>query len=271
MNTFEKIIYFLSYKTEKPAPYGSFHLFSTLILIFLTFIMCYKFRNSSDTTMRLISFIFWFIVLVLEIYKQIVYSFNYDGEKVYWKYKFYAFPFQLCSTELYVLPFIFLLKNGKFRDSLMAYMSTFSLLGGLAVYISPQSVLTSYLGVSIQTMVHHGLQILLGVYFFVYNRKNINFKYFLSSIWVFISFVAMAIIMNEIAYYIISTNGFNERFNMFYISPHFPDSIDFLSPITHAVNPVIFILGYVCVLSLGSFICFYIMVLVYKLILKIKK
>ncbi len=269
MNTFEKIIYLLSYKTEKPAPYGSFHLIFSLILVLLTLLICFKYRNSSDTTMRLISFIFWFIVLVLEIYKQIVYSFNYDGEKVYWKYKFYAFPFQLCSTELYVLPFIFLLKNGKFRDSLMAYMSTFSLLGGLAVYISPQSVLTSYLGVSIQTMIHHGSQILLGVYFFVYNRKKATFRYFLSSIWVFLVFVVTAIILNEIGYLVISINHLeNQRFNMFYMSPYYPDSIEILKPFTHALHPVIFIIGYSSALILGSFICYIIMKGICELIFK---
>ena len=71
-----------------------------------------------------------FVALLLEVLKQIIWAFNYDALSgiVTWDYEWYAFPFQLCSTPIYVSLICLFLKKGKFRDALFSYLSYFTIL-----------------------------------------------------------------------------------------------------------------------------------------------
>ena len=58
-------------------------------------------------------------------------------------------------------------KEGCVKDSAMAFMMTFSLFGGLVVMAYPNDVFIETIGINLQTMIHHGLQVVLGIYLFV--------------------------------------------------------------------------------------------------------
>ena len=241
MNIFEKMIYGLQGTMPEPGNYGWFHLMFVAIVIVGTVLMCHFCRNCSDKTFRLIALIAWIVMVVLEIYKQLVFSFNYENGKAYWDYQWYAFPYQLCSTPLYVLPFIAFSKRGggNLRDACTAYMSTFSLFGGLVVFFYPNDVFIPIIGINIQTMIHHGLQIVLGIFFLVYNRKKLNFKYFLKGVIVFLITFTVALLMNLIFHTFV-----NETFNMFYISPYYECTLPLLSLVYANVPYVVFLLIY---------------------------
>ena len=108
---------------------------------------------------------------LFELYKQWWENTNDLGQ---WEsyYDWYYLPYQFCSTPLYVLPFVAFLKNSKARDAIMAFTSFYCMFGGIAVMLYPGDVFIESLGISIQTMVHHGLQLALGVYVTVWNRKR---------------------------------------------------------------------------------------------------
>lgn len=242
----------LSAKMEEPKSYGWFHLMFVAIMIGLTVFLCLKFKNSSDKALRIIAFICWGVMVTLEIYKQFEYSYNLGETSITWDYQWYAFPYQLCSTPLYVLPFIFLMKDSKVRDAFLAYMSTFSMFGGLATFIYPEQVFISTIGINIQTMVHHGLQIVLGIFFIVWARKKINRWYFIKSVPVFAVLVTIAILANNA----FMSLGIDETFNMFYISPHFDCTLPILSMIYPKVNYLIFVALYILGFTLIAFIIF---------------
>lgn len=242
VNFFEKILHSLSGTMETPSNYGWFHLMFFAIVIAVTVLLCVRFKNADDKTFRRIILISWLIILSFEIYKQIIYSFEYDGAKVTWDYLWYAFPYQLCSTPLYVLPFIAFSKDSHFRDSLISYMSVFSLFGGIAVFFYPNDVFVETIGINIQTMVHHGLQIVLGIFCVVYNRRKIErLRYFASSIPVFSFLVSIAIVMNVIGYHLLP----NDTFNMFYISPYYPCTLPVLELLYPKVPFIAFIFIYI--------------------------
>lgn len=245
MTFLESIIHALNATMDIPPSFGIFHFAFMLLFIASTVLICIKFKDAKDSTMRRIALISWIIMLVLEVYKQFVLSFKLDGATPTWDYQWYAFPFQLCSTPLYVLPFIAFMKESKFRDALMSFMSTFSFFGGLVVFIYPNDVFATLIGINIQTMIHHGLQLLLGVYFFVYNRKKANIKYHLSAIPVFVVLAGIAVILNEVVYSAIISNGWNDAFNMFYISAYYPNHLPILSTVYELVHPILFIIIYV--------------------------
>ena len=144
------------------------------------------------------------------------------------------------------------MKDSKVRDAFLAYMSTFSMFGGLATFIYPEQVFISTIGINIQTMVHHGLQIVLGIFFIVWARKKINRWYFIKAVPVFAVLVTIAILANNA----FMSLGIDETFNMFYISPHFDCTLPILSMIYPKVNYLIFVALYILGFTLIAFIIF---------------
>ncbi len=265
MNLFEKIVYALSAKMQTPTLYGWFHILFVLLIIGLTTFLCIKFRNCSNKTFKRIIVIAWVIMVLFELYKQINFSFSYVPEtnSVIWDYQWYAFPYQLCSAPLYVLPFIAFCKNGKVKDACIAYSSTFVLFGGLVTIIFPANVFTQTIGINIQTMVHHGLQIAFGVFIFVHERKRFNLKFFLKSFYVFGISLVLALALNLIMH-----TATEETFNMFYISPYFPCILPLLDMIYANVNYFLFLVIYIFGFMLVALIMFYIQYGFYGLIKK---
>ena len=263
MNFFENFIYSLKGTMEAPGNYSTFHLVSIGLAVLLTIVLCVFFKNASNRTFRVVVGIVWAVMLILEIYKQLVYSFNFDGETVSWSYRWHAFPFQLCSTPIYVLPFVIFLKEGKVRDAAMSFVSTFAFVGGLIVFIYPNDVFESLIGINLQTMIHHGLQIVLGIYFMVYNRHKLNFKYFLRGIGVFaIGFV----IANALNFGLNTVS--NSSINMFFISPYVATNLPILSQ-AYSMLPfwaylIVFFLGFI----LAAYIVYAIMFGLIKLFSK---
>ena len=77
------------------------------------------------------------VVILLEIYKQINYTFSYEGA-ITFDYQWYAFPFQFCSTPMYVGLLVGLFRKGKIHDALCAYLATYAVFAGLCVMIYPE-------------------------------------------------------------------------------------------------------------------------------------
>ena len=244
MNIFHKILNLLEATMETPTNYGWFHLIFIAIAILSTVFLCIKFRDCDDKIFRRIVLIGWILIAALEVYKQIIFSYNFDNGVVTWDYQWYAFPYQFCSTPLYALPFIIFLKDGKIRDAFVMYMSTFSLFAGLAVFAYPNDVFITTIGINIQTMIHHGLQIVFGIYFAVYSWRKYNFSSFLKSITVFVGFSLLAILLDISVYKIFIANGIDETFNMFFISPYFPCTLPILSMIYEKINYFLFLFMY---------------------------
>ncbi len=252
MNLFYRILNLLEETMETPTNFGWFHLMFIAIAILSTVFLCVKFRNCSDKVFRRIALIGWILIVSLEVYKQIIYSYNFDNGVVTWDYQWYAFPYQFCSTPLYALPFIIFLRDGRIRDAFIMYMSTFSLFAGLAVFAYPNDVFISIIGINIQTMIHHGLQIVFGIYFAVYLRKKYTLYSFLKSVYVFVGFSLLAILLDISVYKIFITKGIDETFNMFFISPYFPCTLPVLSIIYEKINYLIFLFMYIIGFALAA-------------------
>ena len=236
-----------------PGNYGWFHLLSLGIIIAITVLLIIFFRNASDKKFRTIIAILWGIMVLGEIYKQLTFTFTVDGDQLNAHYQWYAFPFQLCSTPLYVLPFVAFLKDGKVRRACMAYSSFFAFFGGLAVMIFPGNVFVRQIGIDVQRMMHHGFQFVTGVFISVWNRKILNYKYWLSSIPVYIVLICIACSMNGTAFLLYDKAGVTELsgFNMFYVRHDLECALPLMSDIQKMVNPYLFffiyLLGFILV------------------------
>ena len=265
MPFFAKVLALFQTEIEIPKMYGGLHLAFVALIIAASVLLCVFFRDAKDKTYRRIVLISWILIAVLEVYKQITYTYSFDGTAFVADYRWYVFPYQLCSTPLYIMPFAALLKDGRVRDAMMVYLATFSFFGGLAVILYPGDILTYYLGISIQSLIHHGVQVVIGIYTAAYLRKRYDFKLLLHALPVFAVLVTIALVMNIGVYHAFTAAGIGDTFNMFFVSPYFDCTLPVLSMIYPLVPYVVFVAIYI----LGFCFVSYLMFLIQKGVTKL--
>ena len=245
MTFLQSVLAFLNTSMEQPQPYGWFHiLFFLLSFLALIPLLCFP-KKPSDDHIRRVVWVTAAIVTVLEIYKQINFSFSYENG-ISFDYQWYAFPFQFCSTPMYIGLLAGIFKKGKVHESLCAYLATYALFAGVSVMVYPTTVFVPTIGINIQTMICHGSMITIGIYLFASGYVPLKHKTVLKAMPVFAIMVMMAAIMNEIAHQtgLLET----ETFNMFFISPYCDPSLPVYS-LVQGVVPfpwclILYILGF---------------------------
>ena len=271
MNLFEKILILLQGEMNTPVTFGWFHFFwlilSFLVIVFLSFII----KNYNDKQLKIVLSVYGVVALFLELLKQLIWSFNYDNISniITWDYEWYAFPFQLCTTPIYVSIICLFLKKGKIRDSLLSYVAYITILGSIATMVMPDSCFTSDILVNIHTMWLHMGSFVVSVYLLMSSEVKVSIDSFKKAIISFLIFVFIAICMNLIIYNIGILNG--ETFNMFYISPYFISTLPVFDIIQQHVHYIVYLIIYIWSLILGGFIVFSISLLIKKIIEKIRK
>ena len=257
MGFINKLVVMINTECEIPTALGTFHIVFLLLVICACVLLVAFFKESSDRVYRIIVGSAFLLMLVMEIFKQIIAPMSVvDGELVY-RYAWSDFPFQLCSTPLYVFPLLVFLSDGRLRDVAAAYTMTFSLIGGIAVYLVPKTVFSVRLALNIQTMVHHGLQIVIGIYTAARYRARINRRFFLDGVGLFAGFYAIANLLNTVGYDFFVARGWmteGDSFNMFYVSPRADQTIPVLDGFLGSLPPVLYICGYFIVTAIGALI-----------------
>ncbi len=242
----------------KPEPFGAWHIVSLICMLMLTAILVIFLRNISDRAMRLIVLVGWLIMVIFEVIRQLIFSLTIVDGSFVWCYNWVQFPFQFCSSPLYALPLVFLLKDCALRRGFIAFLSSFSLLAGMVVMAYPNSVFSIYSGINVQTMVHHGLQVVLGIYLFAYSRRHMRWKTFLGAIVIFGIFFVIALILNETVYNFLSKNEIAEQFNMFFISPYFylETDLPIVTFLRNFISHRTFLRLYAVAFPIGAFIIY---------------
>ncbi len=251
MSFLQNVLKLLDADMTTPVPYGWFHLLWLVITVAIAvYFACF---HRIDDAAKIRRTVLWtaVVVAVLEIYKQINYSFSYtDG--IAYDYQWYAFPFQFCSTPMYIGLLAGLTKKGRIHKAACAYLATYAVFAGVCVMFYPTTVFIDTIGINIQTMICHGSMIWIGVYLLASGYVKIAHKTILRAIPVFAVCVALAAVGNELAY----RTGLleTEDFNMFFISPYSAPHLPVYS-LVQGVVPfplclVIYILGF----SLAAYI-----------------
>lgn len=240
----EEFMHFLQGEMPTPGLFGWFHIMCLAIVIGLC-VLIYIFRKKiSPKAVKLIVLFTGIFIILLEVYKQLIFSFNYNGGNgnSYWDFQWYAFPFQFCSTPMYIMVLAGLLKKGKVQNSLYCYLATFALFAGLVVMCYPGDVFIPYIGINIQTMVCHGGMFIIGFLLLATRSIELNLRSILKATIIFVIMLVLALVMNIIWHY---CSNIDETFNMFYISPYFPCTLPLLSIIYAKVPYAVFLLIYV--------------------------
>ena len=244
MNLWQRIFELLTLRAAVPRVFGAFHITMLILVAVVTSVLCVKFKNADKPTVRKILLSIWLVMVAGEVYHQICFAFSYGDGRLVFDYPWYKFPFQFCQAPLYALPFTVFLRDGELRGRFIAFLSSFSLFAGLAVIIYPSDLFVETVGVNLQTMVHHGLQVVLGVYLSVRYRNSSNMRRFSSSIPIFAAFLGVALVLNLAAYRLIAENALDQSFNMFFISPYFECTLPVLSDVYSAFPYPVFLAVY---------------------------
>ena len=246
MEFLHNVLRVLDYKIDKPELFGWFHWMWLALVVVATVALClWHKRSGTPERVRRVVLINAIVVILLEVYKMINFSFQ-EANGFAFDFQWYAFPWQFCSTPMYIGLLAGLTRKGKFHDCLCAYLATFAVFAGLAVTIYPGDVFVPVLGINIQTMICHGSMIVIGIYLFYTGYVKLEHKTILKAIPVFAVCVTVALILNEVMYTSGVLNG--EAFNMFYISSHFDSTLPIYGQVHNAVpfpvNAIIYILGF---------------------------
>lgn len=244
MEFWKQILQILDLSMQTPTPYGWFHILSLALTFLTTALLCLRGRSWSADRVRRLLLHTALLVIGLEVYKQINFTFG-DGSGTP-AYQWYAFPWQFCSTPMYIGLLAGLTRKGRVHQALCAYLATFSLFAGLAVMFYPTSVFIETIGINIQTMVCHGSMVVIGIFLLASGYVKLEHKTILRAMPVFAVMVLMAAVMNEAAY----RSGLLEEhtFNMFFISPYCDPSLPVYSLVQQYVafpwSLVIYIAGF---------------------------
>ena len=238
---------------NRPIPYQSFadswfHYLALVLVVLATVVAVTRLKRGDDRGIRHFVLGVALVMIVLEIYKQL--NFSYTNS---WNYRWYAFPFQFCSTPMYVALMAGLLKKGKIQDALYAFLATFGLFAGVAVMVIPHDVFVTTTGINIQTMIHHGSMAVMGVALLA-RQVKLEHRVILGATAVFSITLIMAMGLN--AWH----NTFIQEgtFNMFFINPRFGTHLPILSIIYDLVPYPLFLIIY----TVGFGLVAYLMLLI---------
>ncbi|MBR5523702.1 MAG: YwaF family protein [Clostridia bacterium] len=246
-----RVLEMLNTKAEAPAVFGWYHIVCFVLFVAIGVLLCVRFGDGERYARRIV-LTTAIIVTVLEVYKMVNYTFSYDGTAITADFQWYAFPWQFCSTPMYVGLLTGLFRRGRVHDSLCAYLATFALFAGLCVMVYPGDVFVCTVGINIQTMICHGSMVSVGIYLFGSGYVRAEHKTVLRAAPVFCVAIAIAMILNEVAY----RTGLleTETFNMFFISPYCDPSLPVYSIVQqHVAYPWCLII-YIAAFTLAAYL-----------------
>lgn len=250
MPFFHELLRILDSSMTRPTLFGWFHLLWLGITVAATVFLCLWYKNRHEKV-RFMVLAVTIVVILLEIYKQINYTFL-ESNGFAADYQWYAFPFQFCSTPMYIGLLAGLTREGKVHRAACAYLATFAVFAGLCVMIYPGDVFITTIGINIQTMICHGSMIAVGVCLLATGYVKLEHKTILRAIPVFAACIAVAMILNEV----MVTSGLvgDETFNMFYISPRFEGTLPVYSIVQKMVPYPWCLIIYIAAFSVAAYL-----------------
>ena len=252
MDLITKILAFLDTRMTRPEVFGWFHFMWLGIIVVATVLLCKFLDPKKEKNVRAMLLVISVTCLVLELYKQINYTFQVVDGVIVPDYQWYAFPLQFCNIPAFAGLLAGILGKGKVYDALCAFLGTFSLFAGICVMIYPNDVFTTPIGINIETMICHGAMVVQGIYLLASGYVKSDFRTVRRGTYVFSSVLVLAIALNEIAHYTDFTNG--ETFNLFYVSRHEDPSLPVYSIVQQYVPYPFCLIIYIFIFALAAFL-----------------
>ena len=253
MEAIQNIFRILGTRWDRPTLFGTFHIACIIASFVVGIVLCLLWKHGVIKSVKRVVLVTAIIVIVFEIYKQIMCGISYEYGLSY-NYDWQTFPWQFCSTPMYI-GLLAGISRGKIHDHFCAYLATFALFAGTAVMIYPATVFTSMIGICIQTMVCHGSMIAIAIFLYYTGHVKTEWKTLFKAIPVFAVTVTIAVILNTVMH----GSGIlpeGTHFSMFYVCPECRPELPIYSMVQEAL------MGY----SWGYPVCLAIYILGFSLV-----
>lgn len=259
MNIFNALLDLFELKMQKPIAYAPFeqswfHYLSLLLMVVYTVILTINFKRTNDIGVRRTLRNIGIALLIFEVYKQVTFSYHADGT---WSFQWYAFPFQFCSTAMYMMFIVGISKSKTMYEYGLAFLASFTMFAGIAVMFYPVTVFVDTIGINIQTMFYHGSMAAVGLALVFSGKVSHSYQTVIKGMIPMTIVILMAVLMNGLFNRYMPDSG---TFNMFFINPAYDSGLVILNDIQPLVSPVMFIVIYFLGISFVSFIVFKIFV-----------
>ena len=208
MELLKDVLSSTAWQMEVPQAYGVFHISFVLIGFFVSFTLAFLLRKLSDRANKILIFSVGAILLVAEVYKQLMYKFVIDPDVLYhWG----AFPFHLCSIPMYLCLIIPFLKEGRVQQTMYDFLMTYNLLGGFISFFEPSGLLHRYVMTTAHSLFWHMSLVFLGAYVAFSRRGKTEKKNYVQATVMFLALCVVAFILN-CAFWEISEGALNNFF-----------------------------------------------------------
>lgn len=221
-----------------PEPWSAFHIMISLTgLAAAVFLAGHLSRKSPAAVL-------WTCgaaLAVSELYKQLfLYSVVNQG-----RYDWWYFPFQLCSTPMYLCLLFPLFPQGRLRTAAAVYLQSFGFLGGIMALVEPSGLMHPYWTLTLHGLGWHILLIFIACYCTASGLACRTDRCFLSALPLFFAFCLVATAIN------LFTEG---QADMFYISPYYPVTQVLFHEISLALGTGSGIAVYLSSVCMGAFL-----------------
>ncbi len=256
MSFFDNVMYILDFQTDNiPKPYGLYHMFCLIITFIGSIIIIKRCKNQSEAQKKHVLLLLGSIIILLEIYKQLVCSHTLG----IWKYNWGIFPFQFCSTPLFLIIIAALLKDNKLRDCIYMFLTTYGFIAGLVVLVNPSDVFVNTIGLNLQTMIHHSIMVFTAIYLFSSGSLKLKYSSMNQAVALFLLLVTTALILNFSIHGQVDTD-----FNMFFLSPYYAPTSFIALFIVNNFGYLSYLISYIILFSVASYLVFLILLKINK-------
>lgn len=208
-------------------------------------------RSAKRGGFRLFFLLCGLLMAASELWKQLYLTFGVNGGRYNWWY----FPFQLCSTPMYVMLLLPHVKKERLRLALLTFLMCYGTLGGIAVFADTSGLHYPALSLTVHSYLWHIVQILAGVLAGIaYVRQDAPqrpWESFADASLLYLAFCAAASLINRL----VSPHAV---INMFYINPRYPMEQVFFCRLVPYIGNHGAIFAYIGATVLGAGILFWV-------------
>lgn len=235
--------------------WSKFHICFLVFNIILTTVLIILFRKCKPLTLKIVVGIAWLIMVGLEIGKQINWSYAPLDPLTYRGISMVVFPYAICSLPYYIWPLFIFLPDCKFRTIISIIIGVYIFYPAVGFQFYPGTLCTR-IYINHQTMIHHGLQLAIGLLVFVHEYKKFTFKNLIFSSLIMVGLAGIAIALN-----VVITNKYNVDINLWELNPL--EGHATIQPVYKDVYnlvpfPVYFIIYMIIFISIGIFTYFFV-------------
>ncbi len=238
---------------EPPKPYGGFHLGFVFLVGALAVILALRCSKLPDRAFRAVLAGCGLFLILTEVYKISFYVYAVDEPVPIGQFKWWVFPFQLCSVPMYFCLLGAFLPEGRFRRAILDFMAVFNLMSGAVAFTEPSGLNHEYWTLTLHAYIWHMLLVFIGLAIAFSPQMRWKIRTYLRAVAVFLGLSALAFCINLIFWRAAAGD-----INMFYVGPQINPIIVFKTIATnygwYVCTPI-----YLLALSLGAFVFYLLM------------